>query len=537
MTPAPFNRREFLRRSACASMAFFTFPALADALTAAFPQTNILFLFTDDHAVQAISAYGSVINKTPNIDRIAARGCVFENSFCANSICAPSRANVLTGKHSHANGLRDNRDTFDGAQVTFPKLLQAAGYQTALIGKWHLKSDPTGFDHWQILPGQGNYYNPDFITAAGRKREAGYCTDIITDKSIDWLRSRDKSRPFLLMSQHKAPHRNWSPPPKYLTLYDDRDIPEPPTLFDDYANRSPVLKHNEMEIARHMTMDYDLKVPGTDWKDALGRDLENQEYKRMTPEQKAAWDAAYGPKNKAFLDNPPKGKDLVRWKYQRYIKDYLRCIASVDENVGRILDELEATGDINNTLVVYSSDQGFYLGEHGWYDKRWMFEESFRMPLLMCWPGVIAPNTRAQQLVQNIDYAPTFLDAAGLTPPLEMHGDTMRTLFADKNPDWRDTLYYHYYEEGEHNVAPHDGVRTERYKLIHFYGEEDWDLIDLEKDPLELRDVWDDPAYADIRAMMLRRYYALRKQYDAPPLPIPGKSPALTPAPTPSAKG
>lgn len=514
----PLNRREFLQRSACASLALMALPAFGETVAAPPPakKPNILFLFTDDHAVQAISAYGSRVNKTPNIDRIARNGAIFVNSFCANSICAPSRACVLTGKHSHMNGLRDNRDTFDGGQVTFPKLLQAAGYQTALIGKWHLKSDPTGFDYWEIVPGQGRYYNPDFRSAAGESRVEGYATDIITDKSLDWLRTRDKSKPFLLMCQHKAPHRNWMPPPKYYTLYDDIDIPEPPTLFDDYSGRDPVLKENEMEIARHMMMDNDLKVPGTKIEDVLGRNWPNPEYERMTPEQKAAWDAAYGPKNKAFLENPPTGKDLVRWKYQRYVKDYLRCIASVDDNIGRMLDHLESTGEIDNTIVVYASDQGFYLGEHGWYDKRWMFEESFRMPLVMSWPARIKPGTRIERLVQNIDYAPTFLEAAGVEPPADMQGDSLWPLFDKKNPDWRDTLYYHYYEEGEHNVAPHDGVRTARYKLMHFLKKDTWQLIDLEKDPTELRSVWDDPAYNDIREMMLARYHALRKEFNVP---------------------
>jgi len=521
MARTPISRREFLQRSACASLALMSLPALGETLAKTSRKPNILFIFTDDHAVQAISAYGSKVNKTPNIDRIAARGAIFENSFCANSICGPSRACILTGKHSHVNGMTENYLTFDGSQVTFPKLLQAAGYLTALIGKWHLKSDPQGFDYWEVLPGQGRYYNPEFITPDGKKQYTGYCTDIVTDKSIAWLDGRDKSKPFLLLCQHKAPHRNWAPGPKHLTMYDDVDIPEPPTLFDDYANRPDILKKNEMEIARFMMMDFDLKVPGTDIKDALGRNTENPEYKRMNAEQKAAWDAAYGPKNKAFLENMPTGKDLVRWKYQRYMKDYLRCIASVDDNIGRLLDHLESTGEMDNTIVVYSSDQGFYLGEHGWYDKRWMFEESFRMPLLMCWPERIAAGTRVSQLVQNIDYAPTFLEAGGVTPPPDMQGDSLWPLLDEKNPDWRDALYYHYYEKGEHHVPRHDGVRTARHKLIHFYDQGEWMLVDLEKDPLELRNVWDDPAYAETRKRMLDRYHALRKEFDAPPLPAP----------------
>ncbi len=479
---------------------------------------NIVFIFTDDHAVQAIGAYGSKINKTPNIDRIAENGVVFANSFCCNSICAPSRAAILTGKHSHKNGHMNNQTTFDPSQTTFPKLFQKAGYQTALIGKWHLKSEPEGFDYWEIVKGQGRYYNPDFITPEGKKQYMGYCTDIITDLSIEWLENRDTDKPFLLMSQHKAPHRNWAPAPDHLTMYDDITIPEPPTLFDDYSDRSPVLKNNEMEIARHMMMGWDLKIDGTGIEDALGRDWDNPEYDRMTPEQKAKWDAAYEPKNKQFIEDMPEGKELVRWKYQRYIKDYLRCIASVDDNIGRLLDYLESAGLKDNTLVVYSSDQGFFLGEHGWYDKRWMYEESLRMPLIMSLPNRIKPGTRITRLVQNIDYAPTFLELGGIEPPDDMQGYSLLPLFEQELPDWRDTIYYHYYEQGEHNVPRHDGVRTHRYKIIHFYDHDDWDLYDLEKDPNEMHDVYDDPEYKEVRTMMKRRYRAMRKRYDLPPL-------------------
>ena len=390
------------------------------------------------------------------------------------------------------------------------------GYQTALIGKWHLKSDPTGFDHWEILPGQGSYYNPDFISPEGRKTFPGYCTDIVTDKSIQWLKKCNESKPFLLLCQHKAPHRNWCPGPNHLTMFNDIVIPEPPTLFDDYSGRAEMLKKSEMEIGRHMMMGWDLKIDGTGIKDALGRDRDNAEYKRMNPEQKKVWDAAYEPEKKKFLEAKPEGRDLVRWKYQRYMKDYLRCVASVDDNIGRMLDFLRDTGKMENTIVVYSSDQGFYLGEHGWYDKRWMYEESFRMPLVMCWPNRIKPGTRIEHLVQNIDYAPTFLEAAGLPIPEDMQGDSLWPLLDQKNPDWRDTLYYHYYEQGEHNVPRHDGVRTQKYKLINFYDNKVWELFDLDKDPHELKSLWDNPSYADIQSMMLQRYHALRKQYELP---------------------
>jgi len=510
---ATISRRGFL----AAAAAGFTTASWRQSATAMAERPNILFIFSDDHAQQAIGAYGSVINETPNIDRIAKDGVVFLRNACANSICAPSRATVLTGKHSHANGLRSNRDTFDGSQTTFPQLLQEAGYDTALVGKWHLKSDPTGFNYWEILPGQGNYYNPDFISAAGKRRIEGYVTDIIADLSLDWLKNkRDTNKPFLLMCQHKAPHRTWAPGPKHLAMYDGTTIPEPPTLFDDYQGRAPVLKDNEAMIAKHMMYDWDLKVPGLGIPDALGRDMKNKEVERMTAEQKARWDAAYKPKNEAFLEQNPQGDDLVRWKYQRYIKDYLRCIASVDDNVGRLLDYLDSAGLAGNTLVVYSSDQGFYLGEHGLYDKRWMYRESLAMPLIARWPGRAKQGFQVDELTQNIDFAPTFLDAAGIAPPPEMHGRSLAPLMQGNTPPgWRDTIYYHYYEKGEHNVPPHEGVSTRRYKLIHYYEAGQWELFDLEKDPREMQSVYDDPAYAGVLAEMKKKLEHLKTKFQA----------------------
>lgn len=511
---ADLTRRSFLVNSALSFLA--SVPSASAAIANGKP--NILFIFSDDHAQQAIGAYGSRINQTPNIDRIAREGALFLRNSCCNSICAPSRAAVLTGKHSHANGLRSNRDTFDGSQMTFPKLLQAAGYETAMIGKWHLKTNPTGFDHWDVLPGQGNYYNPDFLSAAGERRIEGYVTDIITDLSLDWLENRqDRGRSFLLMCQHKAPHRTWAPGPDRLTMYDDVTIPEPQTLFDDYANRAPALAKNEATIARHMMFDYDLKVPGLGIPDALGRDMKDPETQRMTPAQKARWDAAYGPKNEAFIRQGLEGKDLVRWKYQRYIKDYLRCVASVDDSVGRMLAYLDAKGLTENTIVVYSSDQGFYLGEHGLYDKRWMYRESLAMPLAMRWPGRVKPGTRVSRLTQNIDYAPTLLEAAGLSVPADVQGRSFLPLFSGDAPaDWRDAIYYHYYEVGEHNVPRHEGVSTTRHKLIHYYDVDEWELFDLVKDPEEMRSVYSDPAYSDVRAQLMRTLDELKAQYAVP---------------------
>jgi N-acetylglucosamine-6-sulfatase len=506
--------RSFLKHAAAASIAVLFFTAAASSQQ----QPNIVFIFSDDHAENAISAYGSRINKTPNIDRIAREGAIFLNNTCGNSICAPSRAAILTGKHSHANGQRTNGETFDSAQMTFPKLMQQAGYQTAMIGKWHLRSDPTGFDHWEILPGQGSYYNPDFYTADGKTHHEGYVTDVITDLSLEWLdNQRDVDKPFVLMSQHKAPHRIWAPGPDHLTMYDDVEIPEPSSLFDDFANRAPVLADNEMMIADHMMFDYDLKVPGLNRPDALGRDYENGEYARMTPEQKAQWDNAYGPKNEAFIAANLEGDDLARWKYQRYIKDYLRSVASVDDNIGRVLDYLDENGLADNTIVIYSSDQGFYLGEHGMYDKRWMYKESFGMPLVMRWPNRIEPGTRVSELTQNIDFAPTFLEAAGVSVPDEMQGESLVPLAEGNVPgNWRKALYYRYYEGGEHNVAEHEGVRTDRYKLIHYYVQDQWELFDLENDPEEMNSVYDEPAYADRVAALKRTLEALKDQYDVP---------------------
>jgi arylsulfatase A-like enzyme len=492
-------------------------------------QPNILFIFSDDHALQAISAYGGRYKDaapTPNLDRIARGGAIFRQSFCANSICGPSRACVLTGKHSHLNGFVDNSSRFNGEQQTFPKLLGKAGYETAIIGKWHLVTQPTGFDHWEILPGQGSYWNPDFIQMDGStKRFDGYVTDITTDKTIDWLENRkDKDRPFVLMSQHKAPHRNWMPAERHLMLFDGIDLPEPETLFDDFANRSEALKKQEMMIANHFFWGWDMffhEAPPA----AAGmmNGLANQEYRRMTPPQQRSFDYAYGPRQQRFLDDLAAGKlsgeDITRWKYQRYIKNYLRCVRALDENVGRLLDYLDASGLAENTIVIYSSDQSFYLGEHGWYDKRWMFEESLTMPFLIRWPGVVKPGTRSNAMIQNIDYAPTFLEAAGVDVPADIQGRSLLPVLRNDGiapADWRKAIYYYYSGEGTHRVAAHNGVRTDRYKLFHLPTTDEWQLFDLEKDPQELRSVHDDPAYATVRADMEKTYHQLRAQYQVP---------------------
>jgi len=495
-------------------------------------QPNILFVFSDDHAPQAISAYGSRINETPNLDRIAKEGAIFRNSFCANSICGPSRACILTGKHSHKNGFLRNGNRFDGSQTTFPKLMQDAGYQTAVIGKWHLSSDPTGFDHWEVLPGQGSYYNPDLIQMDGkRKRYEGYCTDIITNNALRWLKEeRDPDKPFILMCQHKAPHRNWSPPPRHFSLYKGVDVPEPETLFDDYAGRSKLLQENEMSLKDHFFWGHDMKFHGeSQYPEQFRPGLANGEYRRMTVVQKAEWDAAYAPENEAFLQRMKAGelneKDVIRWKYQRYVKDYLRCIQAVDDGVGAMLDYLDESGLTKDTIVIYSSDQGFYLGEHGWYDKRWMFEESLLMPFLIRWPGVIQAGVDSKALIQNIDYGPTFLDVAGADVPHEMQGRSMVPMLRDQgkpSASWRDAIYYAYYENAAvHNVPVHDGVRTERYKLMFFPRTREWNLFDLEKDPQELTSIHDDPNDAAILAGMQKRYRDLRQFYEVNSAVIP----------------
>ncbi|HIF30167.1 MAG TPA: DUF4976 domain-containing protein [Planctomycetaceae bacterium] len=460
---------------------------------------NILFIMSDDHGYQALGCYGSKVNKTPNLDRIAKGGMRFDRCFVTNSICGPCRAVILTGKYSHLNGFTRNGNTFDGGQQTVSKLLQAAGYQTAVVGKWHLRSDPTGFDYWHILQGQGPYYNPPMKTPEGIVRHTGYTTDIITDLALDWLKNkRNAEKPFYLVYQHKAPHRNWQPGPKYLTKYDGETIAEPATLFDDYEGRGTPAKTQQMTIERHLNPN-DLKLVPP----------------KLTPEQRELWDAAYEPKNKAFLESQLEGKDLVRWKYQRYVKDYLRCIDSVDANVGRVLDYLDESGLSENTVVFYTSDQGWYLGEHGWFDKRWMYEESFRTPLMVRWPGVTEPGSVTTDMAMNLDFAETFLEIAGQPIPPDMQGKSLIPVLQQKTPStWRDSVYYHYYEyPGAHSVRRHLGVRTDRYKLIHFYNLDEWELYDLKKDPNEMKSVYSDPAHADVLKMMKVRLTKIRKKY------------------------
>lgn len=494
---------------------------------------NIVYIMTDDHTAQMMSCYDTRYMETPNLDRIAADGVRFTNSFVANSLSGPSRACMLTGKHSCANRFYDNTTcVFDSTQQTFPKLLQKAGYQTAVIGKWHLESLPTGFDYWEIVPGQGDYYNPDFITMQdGTVHRHGYITDIITDDAIDWMENgRDKGKPFCLLIHHKAIHRNWMADTTHLSLYEDRTFPVPETFYDDYAGRTAAAAQ-EMSIAKDMDPIYDLKMlaPG---KDSRLRHTYETMLSRMDKEQRAAWDRFYNPIIEDFIKKNPKGKELAEWKFQRYMRDYMKTVKSLDENVGRVLDYLEQEGLLENTLVVYTSDQGFYMGEHGWFDKRFMYEESMRTPLIMRLPdrfvrenGLEADGANdgkprdIPELVQNIDYAPTFLELAGAEIPDDIQGVSLVPLLKGEHPDtWRDALYYHFYEyPAEHMVKRHYGIRTDRYKLIHFYNDiDEWELFDLRSDPQELHNLYGQKGYETVTKDLKSRLLDLQEQYDDP---------------------
>ena len=450
---------------------------------------------SDDHAAQAMSCYGSRINETPNIDRIAQGGTILHNCFCTNSICTPSRANILTGQYSHRNGVKTLADKFDGRNPHVAKMLQSDGYQTAMIGKWHLGhggvNDPTGFDYWNVLPGQGLYHNPEMIDENGRQVHEGYVTDIITDFSLEWLQNRDRDKPFFLMCHHKAPHRPWDSDEKHAQLYEDHDVPLPETFFDDYSNRANAAKEAKMRVTRDMN-DRDLKI------------------EKLGP--------------------PPDGlseTELANWNYQRYIKEYLRCVASIDDNVGRLLDYLDQEGLTDDTLVIYTSDQGFFLGEHGWYDKRFMYEESLRMPFVVRYPQEIKPGSACDAMALNVDFAETFLDYAGLPIPGDMQGSSLRPLFNGETPeDWQTSLYYRYWMHlSHHYVCAHYGLRTHRHKLIYYYGEAlgttgsvdesktpEWELFDLEQDPLEMNNVYAHPDYADVVKELKEELFRLKNK-------------------------
>jgi arylsulfatase A-like enzyme len=488
----------------------------AQSFSQATQRPNIIYIMSDDHAYQALSAYGGPLKDlapTPNIDRIARDGVRFDRCLVTNSISGPCRAVVLTGKYSHLNGFLRNEGAvpFDGSQQTFPKLLQGAGYTTAMIGKWHLGGNPTGFDHWEILPGQGSYYNPEFITKDGKHTDEGYVTELITAKCLEWIKGTSGSgKPFMLMMHHKAPHREWQPGPNELTLYKDVTFPEPSTLFDDYSGRGRAEKEQDMTIEKTMRLEEDLKL----YKDKTKPKTAG--LGRMNAGQSKAWDDVYDPIIKQFYESNLTGDRLVSFKYQRYMQDYLACIAAVDKSVGAVLDWLKANGLDRNTIVIYASDQGFYLGEHGWFDKRFMFEESYRTPLLISWPGVTKPGSVNKDLVSNLDFAETILDMAGVKAPADMQGMSMVPILRGKTPgNWRKEHYYHYYEyPAVHSVKRHYGISTERYKLIHFYYDiDEWELFDIKADPMELKNVYDDPSYTKVKADLHKRLEKLMVKY------------------------
>ncbi len=463
---------------------------------------NILFIFTDDHALKAISAYGGPLAKiapTPNLDRIAREGMLFRHCLVTNSICGPSRAVVLTGKYSHLNGFKTNKDKFDGSQQTVSKLLQKAGYETAIVGKWHLKSTPTGFDHFEVLKGQGQYYNPLLLTNGEAVKHTGYTTDIITDQTLKWLKQRDEKKPFFLMCQHKAPHGRWEPALRHLELFEDIEVPEPATLFDDYSGRSAAPAGHKMGIA-----------------DDMGPSRLIFRYSsKFTPEQFKVFDAYFRPRNEAFEKAHLSGRERTRWNYQRYIKNYLRCVRAVDENIGRMLGYLDDSGLAKNTVVIYSSDQGFWLGEHGWFDKRWMYEESLHMPLLVRWLGVAKPGSSSDVLVSNVDFAETFLAIAKAPVPEDMQGRSLAPVLRGETPeDWRNTHYYHYDESGAHGVPLHYGVTDGRFKLIRFPEEklDAWEFFDLKNDPMEMKSRYGDSEFAESIDAMKQELKRLRKQ-------------------------
>lgn len=494
---------------------------------------NILFIMSDDHAYQAISAYSDKLIQTPNIDRLADEGILFTNACVTNSICAPSRATILTGKHTHINGKIDNSMPFDTTQVTFPQLFQKAGYQTAMYGKLHFGNNPKGVDDFMILPGQGSYLNPRFITPNGDTTITGYVTDIITDLTIDWLdKKRDPEKPFLMMYLHKAPHRAWWPSPEKFKAFSQRTFPEPETLFDDYANRGTAAKTAEMSISDQL-LSYDNKVlPEAIEEIGLANDdprnvrfFRGSDYSRLNEQQRSLYQPILDSISNDFKARWPSMTDeeKMRWQYQRYMQDYLACISSVDDNIGRVLDYLDESGLAENTMVVYTSDQGFYLGEHGWFDKRFVYDESFKTPLLIRWPNEIKPGITSDEMVQNLDFAQTFLDAAQIEAPGDMQGESLMPLLKGDTAQWdREAVYYHYYEypDGEHMVKRHYAIVTRDYKLVHFYYDVDeWELYDRKKDPQEMKNVYDDPAYADVAARLHEELKELRIKYkDSPEL-------------------
>jgi len=542
--------RDIARTSACFAVAVLATMTAACTDNSATEQKdarpNILFIMSDDHSERAISAYGSTLIDTPNIDRIAAEGVIFRQSFVANSICGPSRAIMLTGKHSHKNGFRDNDDQFDGSQSTYPLYLQQAGYATAVVGKWHLRTTPVGFDYWEILRGQGQYYSPEFITNKAtdmttevavkddsgemvdveleNRYDGDYVTTKTTDLALNFLETRDESKPFLLIYNHKAPHRNWMPDVDELGEIDTSSFEVPDNFHDSYEGR-PGAAAQELEI-NDMYLSYDLKLEQHEYEgdledmaDGWAERWTSSLYGRMSDEQKAKWDAYYAESNKEYQSVKHDPKLLLEWKYRRYMHEYLGTVHSMDRNIGRVLDYLDEAGLAENTIVVYTSDQGFYIGEHGWFDKRYMYEESMRTPLMVRYPAGIKSGQVVEEMVQNIDYAPTLLDFAAVPVPPDMQGLSLKHLLTGATEGLqREELYYHYYEgiEKTHNVAKQYGVRTRTHKLIRFkdVGMDHWEMYDLQNDPAEMRNIYDDPEYKGFRQELHQKLNELRAFYD-----------------------
>ena len=482
---------------------------------------NIIFIMTDDHTTQAMSCYGGNLIETPNMDRIADEGMRFDNCYATNALSGPSRACILTGKFSHRNGFTDNASTFDGSQLTFPKVMRENGYATGVVGKWHLISKPQGFDHWSILLGQneqGNYYKPVFYENGTVVKEDGYVTDVITDKAIEFIDEVHDEKPFMLMLHHKAPHRNWMPAPRHLGIFNDTVFPEPETLFDDYEGRGEAARSQDMNIKNTLDDEWDLKLL-TREEILAGNNRLHDVYIRMPEEVQHKWDSVYAPRIAEYRSGKLQGDELVRWKYQQYMRDYLATAKSVDESIGRVMEYLEEIGELDNTVIVYTSDQGFFLGEHGWFDKRFMYEECLRMPFVIRYPKMIKAGSTSKAICMNVDFGPTFLDLAGIEVPSEMQGRSFRKVLEKKGripAGWREAAYYHYYEyPAEHSVKRHYGIRTSDCKLIHFYNDIDqWEMYDMKADPQEMRNVYDDPAYAGKRAQMHRILEQVQQEYE-----------------------
>ena len=482
---------------------------------------NIIFIMTDDHTTQAMSCYGGNLIETPNMDRIADEGMRFDNCYATNALSGPSRACILTGKFSHKNGFTDNASTFDGSQLTFPKVMRENGYATGVVGKWHLISKPQGFDHWSILLGQneqGNYFKPVFYENDTVVKEDGYVTDVITDKAIEFIDDVHDEKPFMLMLHHKAPHRNWMPAPRHLGIFNDTVFPEPETLFDDYEGRGEAARSQDMNIENTLDDEWDLKLL-TREEILAGDNRLHDVYIRMPEEVQHKWDSVYAPRIAEYRSGKLQGDELVRWKYQQYMRDYLATAMSVDESIGRVMEYLEEIGELDNTVIVYTSDQGFFLGEHGWFDKRFMYEECLRMPFVIRYPKMIKAGSTSKAICMNVDFGPTFLDLAGIEVPSEMQGRSFRKVLEKKGripAGWRKAAYYHYYEyPAEHSVKRHYGIRTSDCKLIHFYNDIDqWEMYDMTADPQEMRNVYDDPAYADKRAQMHRILEQVQQEYE-----------------------